>query len=86
MWNPITEMLVVDTLVPTEAQKLATATGGDTLLLIAPIHTVRFPVTPPGLRHTLPIGGTAELIGPASWNKTEGFKKSRNREKFSLNI
>lgn len=67
MWSPVTEMLVVNTLVPTQAQNLARATGGDTLLLITPIHTVRLPITPPGPRHTLPFGGTAELIWSTSW-------------------
>lgn len=69
MWNSVTEMVVVNTLVSTEALNLARSARGDTLLLITPIQTVCLPITPPGLRHTLPIIGTAEFIGPTSWSK-----------------
>lgn len=66
MWGPVTELLVVHTLVPTQARHLARATEGGTLLLITTIQTVRFSITTPGLRHTLPTSGTAELVGPTS--------------------
>lgn len=64
--RPVTQLLVVHTLVATEARHLAWSTAGGTLLLIAAVQTVGFPVATPGLRHTLPPSGTAELVGPTS--------------------
>lgn len=66
MWGPVTELLVIDTLVPTEAGHLARSTEGSTLLLVTAIKTVCFSIAMPGLGHTLPTGGTAELVGPTS--------------------
>lgn len=73
---PVAELSVVHTLVPTEARHPTGATECGTPLFIAAVKTVRFSVTVPGPRDTLPTGGTAELIGPTSWRKGEVVERN----------
>lgn len=70
VWGPVTEMLVVYTLVPTETGQLPGTTGGrGTPLLITTVQTVRLSVTTPRPGNTLSSAGTAKLIGPTGWRR-----------------